>query len=160
MYTSYIGRRAINLYNEHLHDGDPLSPKRFFDQVFFPVVFDDDDYLMQAGNSKFGQLVRQRKKDKREAEEQAAEARARRQRIDRVAQQGERAWEEALNEINSRKPRGYQVAANLLRDLRALADERDELPAFQARLAQIVEAHRRKGRFLEQLKRVGILPPE
>jgi uncharacterized protein YnzC (UPF0291/DUF896 family) len=69
MYTSYIGRRAIDLYNEHLHDGEPLSTKEFFDQVFFPVVFDDEDYLMQAGNSKFGQLVRQRKKDKREAEE-------------------------------------------------------------------------------------------
>lgn len=99
-------------------------------------------------------------KAQREAEEQAAEARARRQRIDRVAQQGERAWEEALNEINSRKPRGYQVAANLLWDLRALAEERDELPAFQTRLADIVEAHRRKGRFLEQLERAGILPPE
>jgi hypothetical protein len=69
MYTAYIGRRAINLYNEHMHDGDPLSPKKFFDQVFFPVVFDDDDYLIQAGNSKFGQLVRQRKKDRREAQE-------------------------------------------------------------------------------------------
>ena len=69
MYTAYIGRRAIDLYNEHLHDGKSLSAKEFFDQVFFPVVFDDDDYLMQAGNSKFGQLVRQRKKDKREAEE-------------------------------------------------------------------------------------------
>lgn len=69
MYTAYIGRRALDLYNEHMHDGDPLSPKKFFDQVFFPVVFDDDDYLMQAGNSKFGQLVRQRKRDKREAQE-------------------------------------------------------------------------------------------
>lgn len=96
----------------------------------------------------------------REAERQAAEARARRQRIDRVARQGERAWQEALSEIASRKPKGYEVAASLLRDLRALAEERGELPAFQARLARIVEAHRRKGRFLEQLERFGVLPPE
>jgi len=68
MYTSYIGRRAVDLYNEHIHEGPPLSAKDFFDEVFFPIVFDDDDYLMQAGNSKFGQLVRRRKKDKREAE--------------------------------------------------------------------------------------------
>jgi hypothetical protein len=94
---------------------------------------------------------------RREAEQQAAEARARRQRIDRVARQGDRAWEQALSEIASRKPKGYEVAANLLCDLQALAEERSELPAFQARLKRIVAEHRRKGRFLEQLERVGVL---
>ncbi len=96
-------------------------------------------------------------KARREAERQAAEERARRQRLDRVARQGERAWKEVLSEIASRKPKGYERAANLLRDLQALAVERDEQPAFQARLERIVSEHRRKGRFLEQLERVGLL---
>ena len=98
MYTAYIGRRAIDLYNEHLHDGEFLSPKKFFDQVFFPVVFDDDDYLMQAGNSKFGQLVRQRKKDKREAAEKGI------------------SWEEE-------KPRRRQRA---LKDFHSLSEDYDQ----------------------------------
>ncbi|WP_445006055.1 hypothetical protein [Halomonas mongoliensis] len=99
-------------------------------------------------------------KAQREAGRQAVEARARQQRIERVARMGERAWEEALSEIASRKPKGYEVAANLLRDLQGLAEERGELSAFQARLERIVAEHRRKGRFLEQLERVGVLPPE
>ncbi|MGM1054088.1 MAG: hypothetical protein ACQEXO_17125 [Pseudomonadota bacterium] len=80
-----------------------------------------------------------------------------RQRIDWLARQGERAWEEALNEIASRKPKGYEVAVNLLRDLQALAEERSELAGFQARLERIVAEHRRKVRFLEPLERVGML---
>jgi len=99
-------------------------------------------------------------KARREAEQQVAMERARRQRIDRVAKLGERAWKAALSEIATRKPKGYEVAANLLRDLKALAQERGELPAFQMRLERIVTEHRRKGRFLEQLERVGVLPFE
>lgn len=96
-------------------------------------------------------------KTRRETEQQAAEARARRERIHRVARMGEHAWEEALSQIARRQPKGYEMATSLLRDLRALAEERGELPAFQARLEGIVEEHRRKGRFLEQLERAGVL---
>lgn len=96
-------------------------------------------------------------KARREAEQQAAEARARRERIHRVARLGEHAWEEALNQVARRQPKGYEMAANLLRDLQALAEERGEQPAFQARLERIVAEHRRKGRFLEQLERAGVL---
>lgn len=96
-------------------------------------------------------------KAQQEAEQQAAEARARRERITRVARLGEHAWEEALSQIARRQPKGYEVAANLLHDLQALAEERGELPRFQTRLERIVAEHRRKGCFLEQLERVGVL---
>jgi hypothetical protein len=55
MYTSYIGRRAVHLYNEHVHDGKPLSPKAFFDEVLFPVFFDDERYLFWPNNAPFAQ---------------------------------------------------------------------------------------------------------
>jgi len=55
MYTSYIGRRAIDLYNEHVHDGPPLEPKAFFDEVLFPVFFDDERYLFWPNNAPFAQ---------------------------------------------------------------------------------------------------------
>ena len=96
-------------------------------------------------------------KARRDDEQEAAEARARRQRIDNVASLGERAWQEALSQIAHRQPKGYERAARLLRDLRDLAEERGEQPAFEERLARIVAEHRRKGRFLEQLERVGVL---
>ena len=62
MYTEYIGRRLLNLYNEHKSEGAPLSPKEFFDNVFFPIVFDDERYLMLANNSKFDQAAKQKKR--------------------------------------------------------------------------------------------------
>lgn len=62
MYTEYIGRRLLDLYNEHRNKESALSPKQFFDDVFFPMVFDDERYLMLANNSKFDQAAKQKKK--------------------------------------------------------------------------------------------------
>lgn len=55
MYTSYIGRRAIDIYNEHLNDGSPLSPRAFFDNVLFDTGFDDARYLFWPNNAPFAQ---------------------------------------------------------------------------------------------------------
>lgn len=64
MYTAYIGRRLIDLYNERLHDGDPLSPRDFFDEVFYPLFFDDERYLMWFNNSPFAQKYIQQSRRK------------------------------------------------------------------------------------------------
>lgn len=61
MYTAYIGRRLLDLYNQHRRDGPSLNPRAFFDEVFFPLFFDDERYLMLANNSKFDQKAKQKK---------------------------------------------------------------------------------------------------
>ncbi len=72
MYTPLIGRRLLDRAN--LRDGRDRSPAEFFDEVFFPLVFGHDQYLMTAAqNSPPDQLVSQRKKLKKKAE---AEGRA------------------------------------------------------------------------------------
>ena len=59
MYTAYIGRRVLERYNaRHGADHDPRS---FFDEVFFPLFFDDERYLMWVNNSKFDQKSKQKK---------------------------------------------------------------------------------------------------
>ena len=55
MYTSHIGRRAISLYNEYIHEGESFSPRAFFDKVLFPVFFDDERYLFWPNNAPFAQ---------------------------------------------------------------------------------------------------------
>ena len=62
MYAAHIGRRIVALYNEHRRDGPPLSPPQFFDEVFFPVFFDDEAFLMWVNNSAFDQRYKQKKK--------------------------------------------------------------------------------------------------
>lgn len=62
MYAAHIGRRIVALYNEHRNDGPPLSPREFFDEVVFPVFFDDETFLMWVNNSAFDQRYKQKKK--------------------------------------------------------------------------------------------------
>lgn len=58
MYTSYIGKKFLNLYNkEHKK---MLSAREFFDDVLFPLFFDDENHLMHVGNSPFFQKPTQK----------------------------------------------------------------------------------------------------
>lgn len=53
MYTSYIGKKFLKIYNERMHTS--LSACDFFEQVFFPLFFNDDRHLMHVSNSPFFQ---------------------------------------------------------------------------------------------------------
>jgi hypothetical protein len=55
MYTSYIGKQFLQLYNER--EGTQLSARAFFDEVFFPLFFDDDRHLMHVHGSSFFQQM-------------------------------------------------------------------------------------------------------
>lgn len=53
MYTSYIGKKFLKLYNsEH---GTKYSAEDFFEEVFFELFFTDEAHLMHVGNSPFFQ---------------------------------------------------------------------------------------------------------
>lgn len=53
MYTSYIGKKLLRLYNER--ENTNYSAKEFFNEVFFPIFFEDESHLMHVGNSPFFQ---------------------------------------------------------------------------------------------------------
>lgn len=57
MYTSYIGKKFLKLYNER--EGTNLSAEEFFEKVFFPLFFDDDRHLLHVGNSPFFQKLKE-----------------------------------------------------------------------------------------------------
>ncbi|MCF6115631.1 hypothetical protein L2449_01630 [Mesorhizobium muleiense] len=58
-------------------------------------------------------------------------------------------------EIERRNAPGYDTAAGLLLDLKAIAEERGTVGEFAHRLQAIHERHIRKGRFIERLKPIG-----
>lgn len=86
----------------------------------------------------------------RRRQEQKAE-KARRARIAAVAGRGESAWQEVESEAERRNGPGYDRAAQLLADLKTVAEERGTAQEFRQRLTGIRERHARKGRFLERL---------
>jgi hypothetical protein len=53
MYTSFIGKKFLRLYNRN--NGKNFSAKEFFDEVFFRIFFKDEQHLMHVSNSPFFQ---------------------------------------------------------------------------------------------------------
>ncbi|MDD2529080.1 MAG: hypothetical protein PHT26_13670 [Lentimicrobiaceae bacterium] len=59
MYTSYIGKKFLKLYNER--QGENLSAKQFFREIQFPIFFDSDKHLMHVHGSTFFQSISEEK---------------------------------------------------------------------------------------------------
>lgn len=53
MYTSYIGKKFLQLYNQHKKTN--LSAQEFFEKHFFELFFNHERHLMHVGNSPFFQ---------------------------------------------------------------------------------------------------------
>lgn len=53
MYTSYVGKKLLNLYNRN--NGSQLTAEDFFNSVMYPIFFEDERHLMHVGNSPFFQ---------------------------------------------------------------------------------------------------------
>ena len=64
MYTSYIGKKFFALYKERFQKPDDYSAQLFFDEVMFPLFFDDEKHLMHVSNSPFFQKPKQEDVDK------------------------------------------------------------------------------------------------
>jgi hypothetical protein len=80
-------------------------------------------------------LAAERKRQVEEAEK------ARRVRLDTIARRGESVWRDVEAEIERRNTTGYDRAASLLLDLRAVAEGRGAMPDFEKRLRAIRERH-------------------
>lgn len=66
MYTSYIGKKFLKLYREKEKKPDDYSARQFFDEVLFPLFFDDPITLMWVHNSPFDQLNKEDAKKRKE----------------------------------------------------------------------------------------------
>lgn len=53
MYTSYIGKQFLKLYNER--EGKTFTAEEFFNEVFFDLFFTDSHHLIHVSNSPFFQ---------------------------------------------------------------------------------------------------------
>jgi hypothetical protein len=99
--------------------------------------------------------ARERAEAKRvEAEQRRAKEKAERERHTRLtalAQRGESAWLEVEAEISRANGPGYDRAASLLVDLRAVAQEKGAVPGFSRRLGTLRDKHAKKRAFIARL---------
>jgi hypothetical protein len=95
----------------------------------------------------------------RRAEEErlaAARATAYSKRLDHLATRSEAAWQEVAELIETKKPRDYDLAVSLLRDLSALARRDDHHDSFTTRFLELRSRHERKPSLQERLDNAGL----
>jgi hypothetical protein len=86
----------------------------------------------------------------------AAKAAAYDKRLDQLAARAEAVWQEAENLVETKKPRDYDLAVSLLRDLSALARRDGGHDAFIVRFLQLRSRHERKPSLQERFDRAGL----
>lgn len=69
MYTSHIGKRFVALYNKKTNN--TLTAKQFFDDIYFPLFFDNERLLQSPGNTPIFQLLVSKKTHVPEARQKA-----------------------------------------------------------------------------------------
>ena len=89
--------------------------------------------------------------ERRRAECLRQKQRTERARLAALRQRGEDVWREVEAEVERRNASGYDRAASLIFDLRALADEDGATAEFANRLKALRKHHERKQRFIQRL---------
>ena len=59
MYTSYIGKKYLELYNKQ--NDIKINAKQYFESELFPLFYDDVKYLQSPANTPLFRLIAQRK---------------------------------------------------------------------------------------------------
>ena len=80
----------------------------------------------------------------------AARAAAYAKHLDELATKTEAAWEKAAELIETKRPRDYDLAVSLLRDLQALAERQGDPAMFRKRFLDLRAQHQRKPSPLER----------
>jgi hypothetical protein len=76
--------------------------------------------------------------------------------LDQLATRTEAAWEKAAELIETKRPRDYDLAASLLRDLQALAERQEDTAAFRKRFGELRTQHQRKPSLLDRFDQAGL----
>jgi hypothetical protein len=91
-----------------------------------------------------------------EARRAAAHAAAYAKHLDQLATREEATWEKAAELIETKRPRDYDPATSLLRDLQALADRQQDPAAFRKRFGELRAQHQRKPSLLDRFDQAGL----
>jgi hypothetical protein len=99
--------------------------------------------------------IREREADERKRREEAAAA-AREQRLDKLARNPVRAWDQVEELIATKRPKDYDTAVTLLLDLQALAVREGEIFEFAEQMTRLRERHARKPSLIDRFDRASL----
>jgi len=114
--------------------------------------------LWQAAGDRKAARAKTAERRQREAEARraAAQAAAYAKHLDQLATRTEAAWEKAAELIETKRPRDYDLAVSLLRDLQALAERQEDPAGFMKRFGELRAQHQRKPSLLDRFDQAGL----
>ena len=114
--------------------------------------------LWQPAGDRKAARERAEEQRRREAEARraAAQAAAYAKHLDQLATRKEATWEKAAELIETKRPRDYDLAVSLLRDLQVLADRQEDSAAFRKRFGELRAQHQRKPSLLDRFDQAGL----
>jgi hypothetical protein len=98
----------------------------------------------------------ERRRREAEAREAAAQAAAYAKHLDQLATRTEAAWEKAAELIETKRPRDYDLATSLLKDLQALADRQKDSATFRKRFLELRTRHDRRPSLQDRFDKAGL----
>jgi hypothetical protein len=101
------------------------------------------------------QRIREREAAERKRREEAAAA-AREQRLDELARNPVRTWNQVDELIATKRPKDYDTAVTLLLDLQALAVREGEIFKFAEQMTRLRERHARKPSLIDRFDRARL----
>ncbi|WIM97867.1 hypothetical protein ACTOB_001423 [Actinoplanes oblitus] len=101
------------------------------------------------------QRIRECEVAERKRREEAAAA-AREQRLDELARNPVQGWSQVDELIATKRPKDYDAAVSLLRDLQALAVREGEIFEFAEQMARLRERHARKPSLIDRFDRARL----
>ncbi|NUO83219.1 hypothetical protein HUU05_24365 [candidate division KSB1 bacterium] len=115
-------------------------------------------FTLQKGSRTVGELLR----EAREFAEQKEEKRQHKERQEKIARvnalvaQEPELWNKVLQRINLRKPKAYDEAVSILKQLREAAEHLEQVDRFNAKIAQLQRDHSTLFGLKSRLKRAGL----
>ena len=100
------------------------------------------------------ELSRHAEKERKRRE--AVEAKARTKHLDALAKRENAAWKEIEQLVSSKRPKAYDEAVDLLRDLHDLAERAKNLERFTSKIGALTGLHSGKRSFTARLRKAGL----
>jgi hypothetical protein len=99
------------------------------------------------------------KRKRQEAERRRREAQKarRRQRLALLADREPELWMEVESLVETYKPKDYDRAVEILKDLRDIADHKGDVVTFQTRLGELCDRYRRRSSFMARVRTAGLI---
>jgi hypothetical protein len=113
--------------------------------------------LFAAGDRLAGEKAARKAKEQAEAEERRKrEASAKREKhLESLVGREDALWDEVEAAVSAKKPKEYDRAIEILRDLRDLAERGGKTQGVAERVKQLRERHAKKPAFLARLDKAG-----